>query len=669
MRGAIATAACLLCAASAAAQDDAAHGPLRLIDVPYVSQSELLCGGAAAAMLMRHAGLRGIYAEDFSSLVDESAGGIAAADLRRALVTRGFDARASSGSPEIAGGHLASGRPVMALVEDRPGRFHYVVIVGWHDGAVVYHDPARAPFMASSEAAFDRAWSASGRWMLVARATPAALADRAGPSSPAEPAPAAADGDRAAALRAFEAADYRAAMRLAVGAIDRDPEDVPAWRLLAASRYLSGDAGGALDAWNRAGEPRIDLVRLDGLVRTPHRTVERLMGLPPRAVLTRDALARASRRLALLPSRQASNVSYVALPAGLAEVRGAIVERPLLPSRGEWLLEAARLPIDRGIDVPFANLARAGDRLTATWRLREGQPRAGVAFQFPGRGGRGVWSLRGAWQQERYAAAGAAAEASATAEGGHHSSTVQTSERREAGVEWTDWMSGRVRLIAAAGVARWERLPQATHVPNQNSYPAATGRAVRQETAALSSGGIELRPIGDRLAASLRVSVAGGGVSFATASADARWRLPFSDTLRALGTGSVGHASRSTPPDAWFGAGAGHARPLLLRAHHLFNEGAIAGSAFGRTIAQASIELQRDVFARGLFSIGVAGFADAARAWRRTDQSSSPFHVDAGVGLRLRLAPGRPAIRLDWARGLRDGEAAFSAGWQAWGSY
>jgi hypothetical protein len=61
----------LCCGVLIAAQtlDLAAQGegrePLALLDVPFISQSELLCGGAAAAMVLRYWGERGISAETF----------------------------------------------------------------------------------------------------------------------------------------------------------------------------------------------------------------------------------------------------------------------------------------------------------------------------------------------------------------------------------------------------------------------------------------------------------------------------------------------------------------------------------------------------------------------------------------------------------------------------
>ncbi|MEP6917555.1 MAG: C39 family peptidase, partial [Acidobacteriota bacterium] len=50
-------------------------GTLHLLNVPYLPQSEALCGGAAVAMVMRYWGQTGVYAETFAGLVDRTAGG------------------------------------------------------------------------------------------------------------------------------------------------------------------------------------------------------------------------------------------------------------------------------------------------------------------------------------------------------------------------------------------------------------------------------------------------------------------------------------------------------------------------------------------------------------------------------------------------------------------
>ena len=76
----------LLTLAVSALLDASESRPLTILDVPFIAQSELLCGGAAAAMVMRYWGEREVDAESFSDLVDRHAGGIRtstlAADMR-----------------------------------------------------------------------------------------------------------------------------------------------------------------------------------------------------------------------------------------------------------------------------------------------------------------------------------------------------------------------------------------------------------------------------------------------------------------------------------------------------------------------------------------------------------------------------------------------------------
>lgn len=613
-RAAASLAFCLAATALCAAQDGGGASPrqLAVLDVPYVSQEFRLCGGAAAAMLARAAGARGIYASDFAALVDERAGGIRTSDLETALRARGYRVRAWNGSAAAARERLSARQPVLALIEDRPGRYHYVVLVGWSGGAVVYHDPARAPFVGRREAEFERAWSQAHRWMLVVDAIPreppiAAPSDGAGETlSPA--------------AQQFIRANYEEAARLAREAVAANGSDAESWTLLGASQYLLGDTAGALDAWNRAGVPTVDLVRLDGLGDTPHRHVERLIGIEPGTPLTRGALVRASRRVALLPARQASRLTYVALPGNLAEVRGTIVERERFPSRTQIALEAARAPIERELGVSVTNLAKAGDRLSARWRFWEGRPRAALEFAFPARPLPGIWNLSAAWQRESYAA-------------------VPAEERREARFGWTNWVGARTRLAAGAGVVRYQDV----------------------DTRAVFDAGLEFRPLRDDIGLTIDVLGAPGSRSFGTLSASFAWRGS-TRAARLLASTTVTAASANSPLDRWPGADTRGARPLLLRAHPLVEDGRISGEVFGRTVAHATVEAQRDVFTRGPAALAVATFADAARAGRRLDAGRSPLHVDVGVGLRLRLAGGYPTFRVDAARGVRDGEMALSVG-------
>src|SRR5215211_2184393 len=93
--------------------------PLSLLDVPFISQSEALCGGAAAAMVLRYWGERGLTAESFSHLVDRSAAGIRTDALLEDIRSRGWTAIALHGTEDAIDVELRRGRPVLTLIEDR----------------------------------------------------------------------------------------------------------------------------------------------------------------------------------------------------------------------------------------------------------------------------------------------------------------------------------------------------------------------------------------------------------------------------------------------------------------------------------------------------------------------------------------------------------------------
>src|SRR5690606_9250747 len=101
------------------------------------------------------------------------------------------------------------------------------------------------------------------------------------------------------------------------------PEDGRAWRLLGASLYLAGRGEAALDAWARAAAARVDGVVVRGLTRTRHPVAHALLGIDPGDALDRAALARARRRLALLPAAARTQVGYRALGSGWVELEAA----------------------------------------------------------------------------------------------------------------------------------------------------------------------------------------------------------------------------------------------------------------------------------------------------------------------------------------------------------
>jgi hypothetical protein len=118
-----------------------------------------------------------------------------------------------------------------------------------------------------------------------------------------------------------------------------------------------------------------------------------------------------------------------------------------------------------------------------------------------------------------------------------------------------------------------------------------------------------------------------------------------------------------TPMMLWPGAGTGHLREPLLRAHPLLDDGAIGGGVYGRTLVHGGLEWRgwRQLL-RWPVRYAPAVFVDTARAFHQAAGFDARWHVDVGAGVRLNV-PGAGVVRMDLARGLRDGRTTVSVGW------
>lgn len=661
MRIAAGVAAACLLSAAADASPQPRPDPVRILDVPYIPQSEALCGGAAAAMVMRFWGATGVYAESFAPLVDEAAGGIRGDALLAELDRRGWEARAFRGDAALVASRLAARQPVIALILDRPGYFHFVVVVAWANGRVIYHDPARAPFRVADERRFTDAWEPSGRWTMLVLPRggtpvppPAAAGEGVRSPSPASPCDAlveagvraSASGNREEAIATLlaaadlcpaasaplrEAAGVRAleenwpeAGRLARAAVARDPRDAHAWRILATSAYVAGDDDEALRAWNAAGEPAIDLVEIQGLDRTRHSVAAALVGLSPGDVLRRRDLAASAHRLRELPSAETARVGYRPLGGGLANVEAVVLERSKLPTSPAAVAAGlVRLATEREVAASAASLTGGGERLDVAWRWWARRPRVEGAFLTPTRAG--IWAVRAFGEEQTY--------------GGSAEPDVEG--RRGGSLALSNWTSTLTRWQAALGIDSWR----------------GRGRTVS------FAAGLDQRLAGDRVSLRASGELHAGRFRTWTAGGAALWRSRVRHEGNVLlARAGLDAAGADAPRALWPGAGTGHARGALLRAHPLLDGGRIAGDAFGRRLAHANVEARRWTRpAFRLIRIGPAFFVDAARASRRLAPGDA-WHVDAGIGLRVAV-PGSSVLRVDLAKGLRDGSTRVSAGW------
>jgi predicted double-glycine peptidase len=640
-----------------------ASPPAALLDVPYLPQSEELCGGAAIAMVMRYWGATAVYAETFADLVDADAQGIHGRDLIRALDERGYEARSFEGTLDLAARALAGRRPAIALIEDRPGRFHYVVIVGMRSNRVVIHDPARAPFRVVDTRDFLRTWGQSGYWMLVAqpRATAGAVSLNRSEDTSGEAVTGSGGvcrgmieegvrlsgrGDLASAERLLQLAatecahdpapwrelagvhvlrgEWRQAAVMARRALGRDPHDQHATRTLATSLFLAGEPEQALDSWNAIDAPIVDLVDIRGLRQTRYAIAAAALDLPPQTLLTRRRFERAGRRLEALPSLVGSRVTYEPDEADRAKVIAAVVERPMVPAGFVPLTAiAARGITDRELRVNVAGPTGGGELWTGTWRWWERRPRVELGIAAPSPFG-GVWSLAVFGETQTYGNAAASI----------------LERRRGARFSVSDWVSGSTRVTGTLALDRWSD-------EMTTSVGVSAERTLDRDRATVRFDGTIVRGAFATVLLGLH-----GAWQSALAREGHVW----------LARGGVEGAGTRAPFALWPGAGTGQGREVLLRAHPLLHDGRIRG-VFGRRLIYAGGEWRywRWTALRTL-RIAPAAFVDMANADRVPAFGDDRPHLDAGVGLRIAV-PGAGVLRVDLGRGLRDGESALSLGW------
>ena len=288
------------------------------LDVPYLSQTDQLCGGAAAAMVFRYLGDTHADLRSFEPIVDRRAGGIATGDLTREIARRGWTAESFAGSLALLRDRLRRGAPTIVLLKDTRTSYHYVVVVGATESAIVVHDPSWGPSRSIDDDAFERVWKPAGFWALSIEGS--ARLEAAAPSADSEREPSDERPDSCASLlddavariarSGLESAEailepvraecprsagplrelagvrfaqkrWREAAALARQALDHDPGDAYAIDLLGSALFMQNDDVGALEAWNRIDKPRVDRVRIDGITRTRHQAIAAALGLEP----------------------------------------------------------------------------------------------------------------------------------------------------------------------------------------------------------------------------------------------------------------------------------------------------------------------------------------------------------------------------------------------------
>lgn len=153
------------------------------IDVPFVAQPREGCGAASLSMVMQYwAGKQGTSVPPASDvariqheLYSKGEHGIAAEQMGAYLRQHGFQAFAFPGKWSDLEEQIAKGRPlIVGLRPEGQSELHYVVIDGIDTARelVTMNDPAIRKLLNEERGRFEKEWSATHNWTLLAVPAP-----------------------------------------------------------------------------------------------------------------------------------------------------------------------------------------------------------------------------------------------------------------------------------------------------------------------------------------------------------------------------------------------------------------------------------------------------------------------------------------------------------------
>jgi hypothetical protein len=278
----------------------AAAGGLWL-DVPFVHQEKNGCGSASVWMLLQYwkAPDTPRVEEIQRALYSKDARGIYARDMERYLQTRGFRTVAFKGEWEDLAAHVAKGRPLIVCLERNAlgVPLHYVVVVGIaaDEQLVWMNDPAERKLLPVRRSEFEKQWSATGNWTLLALPEDESVEPDA--SNPPQPAAELDAPDLTSASAAFRANDFTQAEQQLRAARRADPSNTFVNDFLGTTYLLDGNFDAALKYWNQAGKPKLRDIKVDPALDFDPVLLDRTFAFSRADVLTLDGYYETRRRL------------------------------------------------------------------------------------------------------------------------------------------------------------------------------------------------------------------------------------------------------------------------------------------------------------------------------------------------------------------------------------
>jgi tetratricopeptide (TPR) repeat protein len=423
-------------------------------------------------------------------------------------------------------------------------------------------------------------------------------------------------------------------------------DDAYARNLLATSCFLAGRSFEALDHWNMLKRPTVRAVELVGIENTRGPFIRRVVGIRRGDLLRAADIRRAELRLSSLSIF--SRITFRPLPLGSdqADLELAVLERHgFAASLREWLLTKAVDLADQRAQLRYTNLTGQGINLSAGYRWEARRPETTATIDWPRPLGLDA-SLRvmATRIRQRY--------------------SVEGEPRRRA----EEWNVRLRRVVGPRTVAdlslRSSYRSFDRDVPN---LPAGrmTGIEGGIETALLERGRFSVHG-----RARVLQTLPAGPSDVQVRRGEARlvcklYLGPASDReshVIALQS-AAGLASRGTPVDFYFAAGASGDMEWPLRAHRQASASVMGTTALARQVSLLNIEWRRRLVKMAGFEGTVVAFWDIVRIprWAVPEARGQGWYHDVGVGLRIGASQSG-VFRLDIGHSLVDARKAITIG-------
>jgi ABC-type bacteriocin/lantibiotic exporter with double-glycine peptidase domain len=149
------------------------------LDVPFVKQERNGCGAASISMVIQYWIRNGAgsiphdAADAFlieQALYSREAKGIFGSSMQDYFERAGFRTFVLQAEWNDLEHHLRKGRPLIVCLRENSGPRHYVVVAGFDgdQGLVLVNDPARRKLLKLERTSFEKGWSATQNWTLLA---------------------------------------------------------------------------------------------------------------------------------------------------------------------------------------------------------------------------------------------------------------------------------------------------------------------------------------------------------------------------------------------------------------------------------------------------------------------------------------------------------------------